>query len=150
MRFPLSVSIVLAVIVGVIGCGGDDNSGDGGAARTPATTAEPAPSPEPAQSLKFVADANRRNRWTRTTYRTKAGKVELRLANPSSDPHNVAIEKSRKCCEQPGATWVATSPTALKGEKAKVVADLKPGRYWAFCNVASHWQGGMVSRLVVE
>ena len=149
MRIPLR-AIAPLLVVAVIGCGGDDDNGDGDAATTPTTAADPAPPREPTRSLRLVADPTKANRWTKNIYRTKAGKVELRLANPSGDPHNVAVEKSGKCCEQPSAEWVGTSPTALKGESAKVVVDLKPGRYWAYCNIASHWQGGMVSRLVVD
>jgi plastocyanin len=142
--------IALLIAGAISGCGSDDDGDDGTAVTTPTTTAESKPSPKPTSSLRFVAAPTAQHRWTKKSYRAKGGTVEIRLANPSDAPHNVAIEKSKKCCEQRGHKWLTTSPTIEKGETTKVVVDLKPGRYWAYCNIASHWQGGMVSRLVVD
>jgi|RhiMetdeSRZDD1v2_1073273.scaffolds.fasta_scaffold968882_2 plastocyanin len=141
--------IVPLVAVTISGCGSDDDGDEGTAVTAPSTTAESKPPPKPTSSLRFVAAPSAQHRWTQKRYSTKAGTVEVRLANASDTVHNVAIEKSKKCCEQRGHKWLATSPTIGGGETTKVVVDLKPGSYWAYCNIGSHWQGGMVSRLVV-
>jgi uncharacterized cupredoxin-like copper-binding protein len=76
--------------------------------------------------------------------------VELRVVNPSQGPHSVAVEESRKCCKQRGAKRFGTSNTVSTGETTRIVVELSPGRYWAYCGVDGHWQGGMVSRLIVK
>jgi uncharacterized cupredoxin-like copper-binding protein len=62
----------------------------------------------------------------------------------------VGVEKSQKCCKQPGAKQFGTSETVSTGETTRTIVELSPGRYWAYCGVDGHWQAGMVSRLVVR
>jgi hypothetical protein len=104
----------------------------------------------PTSSITFVADLNAPLRWTEKSYSTEAGRVELRVVNPSLGPHSVGVEKSRKCCKQRGAKQFGTSKTVSTGETTRIVVELPPGRYWAYCGVDGHWQGGMVSRLIVK
>jgi uncharacterized cupredoxin-like copper-binding protein len=75
---------------------------------------------------------------------------ELRVRNPSEAVHNVAVEQSRTCCRQPGNRQFGYTNTISPGQTARAVVKLSPGRYWAYCGVDGHWQGGMISRLIVK
>jgi uncharacterized cupredoxin-like copper-binding protein len=121
---------VLCLVLAFVGC-----SDDGGEKRS---------------RITFVADAKTPLRWTKKTYRTEAGRVELRVVNPSQAVHSVGVEKSQKCCKQPGDEQFGTSKTVSTGETTRTIVELSPGRYWAYCGVDGHWQAGMVSRLVVR
>jgi hypothetical protein len=123
-------SWILCLVLAFVGCGDD-----GGEKRS---------------RITFVADVQLPLRWTKKTYRTEAGRVELRVVNPSQAPHSVGVEKSQKCCKQPGAKQFGTSKTVSTGETTRTIVELSPGRYWAYCGVDGHWQAGMVSRLVVR
>jgi len=108
------------------------------------------PMATPTSSILFVADRQIPLRWTKKTYRTEAGQVELRVDNPSEAVHNVAVEQGRTCCRQPGNRQFGYTNTISPGETARAVVKLSPGRYWAYCGVDGHWQGGMISRLIVK
>lgn len=121
---------ILCLVLAFVGCG--ENGG------------------EKRSQITFVADPNTPLRWTKRTYRTEAGRVELRVVNPSQAVHSVGVEKSRTCCKQPGDKQFGTSKTVSTGETTRIVVELSPGSYWAYCGVDGHWQAGMVSRLVVR
>jgi hypothetical protein len=135
---------VLCAALAVAGCGGsegqnDERATDDGSARK-----------KPARTVKFVADPKTPLRWTKPTYRTEAGPMELRVVNPSPAVHGVAVERSKRCCRQPGSKDLGYTKTIDTGETTSTVVTLPVGRYWAYCNVDGHWQGGMLSRLIVE
>jgi uncharacterized cupredoxin-like copper-binding protein len=138
---------ILFLLLAVAGCGGDSDE-EKGTAERPATqrTAPRAIT----SSILFVADPKVPLRWTKKTYRTDAGRVEVRVENPSEAVHNVAVEQSRTCCRQPGNRQFGYTTTISPGETARAVVNLSPGRYWAYCGVDGHWQGGMISRLIVK
>jgi sulfocyanin SoxE-like protein len=125
----------LCLVLAFVGCAGN---GGGHAA------------PLPTSSIAFVADRNTPLRWTKKTYRTEAGRVQHRVIDPSQGPHSVGVEKSQKCCKQRGDKQFGTSKTVSTGETTRTVVELSPGRHWAYCGVDGHWQGGMVSRLIVK
>jgi hypothetical protein len=60
------------------------------------------------------------------------------------------VEKSQKCCKQPGEKQFGTSKNSQHVGDDADVAELSAGRYWAYCGVDGDWQGGMVSRLIVK
>jgi hypothetical protein len=132
------------LLLAFAGCGESDNQRAEQAARD-----EPARR-EPTSTLRFVADEATPLRWTKETYRTPAGDVELKVTNPSQAVHGVAVERSATCCRQPGSKQLGYTKTIDTGETTRTVVSLPAGRYWAYCNVDGHWQGGMLSRLVVE
>jgi hypothetical protein len=133
---------MLCLVLVIAGCGGDEQSKDGQADRTARQ--------EPTATIEFVADRNLPLRWTKETYRSEPGHVELRVVNPSQAVHGVAVERSEKCCRQAGSKQLGYTTTIDTNETSRTVVTLRAGRYWAYCNVDGHWQGGMVSRLVVE
>lgn len=136
---------IVCFLLAVSGCGSDD---DEPAAERPATQRTTAP--EPTGTIDFVADRKVPLRWTKKTYRAEAGRLALRVVNPSAAPHSVGVEQSKTCCKQPGARQFGTSQTVSTGETTQTVVQLSPGRYWAYCAVDGHWQGGMISRLIVR
>jgi hypothetical protein len=144
MRFR---GLTLCLLVTAAGCGGDGTEKPPQAQRP--TTQRTSP-PVPTSSLLFVADREVPLRFTRKTFRTRAGYVELRTENPSEAVHNVAVEQSRTCCRQPGSRQFGYTNTTSPGETARAVVKLSPGQYWAYCGVDGHWQGGMISRLEVR
>jgi hypothetical protein len=131
----------LCLLLALAGCGGDDDDENATASPAPAT---------PTSSIVFVADRQTPLRWTEKTYRTNRGQIELRVRNPSEAVHNVAVEQSRTCCRQPGNRQFGYTNTISPGQTARAVVKLSPGRYWAYCGVDGHWQGGMISRLIVK
>jgi hypothetical protein len=137
---------IVCLVLAVSGCGGDGDEKP--AAESPAT--QRTTRPRPTSTIEFVADRKIPLRWTRKTYRAKAGQLELRVVNPSEAPHSIAVEQSRQCCKQPGSSQFGISKTVSTGETTQTVVTLTPGRYWAYCGVDGHWQGGMVSQLIVR
>ena len=137
----------VCLAIAISGCGGDDED-EGSKAQRPAT--QRTTPPAPTGKLVFVADRKVPLRWTKKTYVTDPGHVELRVENSSEAVHNVAVEQSRKCCRQPGNRQFGYTNTVSPGDSDRTVVKLSPGRYWAYCGIDGHWQGGMISRLVVK
>lgn len=77
-----------------------------------------------------------------TQLSSKPGKVTIDFNNPSSLPHNVAIED--EAGEQLGE-----SETIAKG-KTSVSAELAPGTYHYYCTVPGHREAGMEGTLTVK
>jgi hypothetical protein len=132
----------LCAVLAVAGCGGANAESDD----RPDGTARQ----EASRTVEFIADQQTPLRWTKKSYRTNAGRIELRVVNPSVAVHGVAVERSRRCCRQPGSESLGFTKTIDTGETTSTVVTLPAGRYWAYCNVDGHWQGGMVSRLIVD
>jgi plastocyanin len=77
-------------------------------------------------------------KFNTSTIRAKAGKVTLSMANPSSNPHGVAIKGKGK------------GKTVNKGGTSTVTATLKKGTYTFYCPVPGHEAGGMKGKLIVS
>jgi plastocyanin len=77
-----------------------------------------------------------------TKLSSRPGKVTIDFNNPSSLPHNVAIED--EAGEQLGE-----SETVAKGETS-VSAELAPGTYHYYCTVPGHREAGMEGTLTVK
>jgi plastocyanin len=76
-----------------------------------------------------------------TKLEAKAGKVTIDLDNPSSIPHNIAIEKDGKV--------IAESETLAEGETS-ASSELEPGTYTFLCTVPGHAEAGMEGTLTVK
>ena len=104
--------------------------GAGGMAAT-ATNARPA------ATYSLSADRSKL-KFNKTTIRAKAGRVTLRLSNPSSIPHNVGIKGK------------GTSKTIGRNKTASYSATLKRGTYTFYCGVGQHERSGMKGKLIVS
>jgi plastocyanin len=88
---------------------------------------------------------------TKLAYAKKAlsaprGKVTLRMPNPSSLPHNIAL---RKGIAAKGVA-IVKGQIVTKGKTSKVTATLKAGKYRFFCSVPGHEASGMWGILTVK
>jgi uncharacterized cupredoxin-like copper-binding protein len=86
---------------------------------------------DPTGQLKFLASGA-----TAT-----AGKVELRMQNMSSTPHDIAIT---------GGGVNQIGHIVSGGGVSMVSASLKAGKYTFYCSVPGHRQAGMVGTLTVK
>lgn len=76
-------------------------------------------------------------KFNKSTIRAKAGRVTLRMSNPSSLPHNIGIKGK------------GTGKTVTKGGTSTFSARLKKGTYTFYCGVGTH-QRTMKGRLIVS
>ena len=90
----------------------------------------------PAASYSLSADRSKL-KFNKTTIRAKAGRVSLKLTNPSSIPHNIGIKGK------------GTSRTIGRNKTATYSATLKKGTYTFYCGVGSHEKAGMKGKLIV-
>ena len=96
-----------------------------------------------ATTLKLKAAASGALKFNKKTLNASAGKVTIRLTNPSGSgiPHAVEIE---------GKGVEKESRTIQPGGKASVSARLKKGRYEFYCPVDGHKAAGMKGTLIVS
>jgi len=137
-RVPLlAVAAGLALIVA--GCGSDDKKSDKSAAASPSKPASV--SKGPAQTVKLSADPGGALKFTKTKLEAKAGKVTLKMANPSQISHGIGMD---------GNGVDVDGPVVEPGKTSTATADLKPGTYEFYCTVKSHHQAGMKGTLTVK
>jgi plastocyanin len=91
----------------------------------------------PAKTYKLSA-AKTGLKFSTKTIHAKAGRVTLRMSNPASFAHAVAIKGHGK------------GKTVGKGGTSTVTATLKKGTYTFYCPVPGHEAGGMKGKLVVS
>jgi uncharacterized cupredoxin-like copper-binding protein len=129
--------LLAALIAALAGCGGDD---DGGAAE--ATQAETtAGSGAASQTLEIEADPSGALRFTQESLEANAGEVTIVMDNPSSVPHNVAIQ---------GGGVDEKGEIVGEGEQSEVSATVEPGTYEFYCSVPGHEAAGMTGELTVS
>jgi plastocyanin len=104
--------------------------GLGGAAATAVSAA-------PNATYKLSADKSKL-KFNKSTIRAKAGKVTLRLSNPSSLPHNIGVKGK------------GTGKTVNKGGTSTYSVTLKKGTYTFYCGVGTHAKAGMKGKLIVS
>ncbi|MFL5821467.1 MAG: plastocyanin/azurin family copper-binding protein [Solirubrobacteraceae bacterium] len=110
-----------AVALASTGCGG---GGQGGAPGT-----------------LHLAAVPRKLAYDKSSLTAKPGKVTIVMTNPSSLPHDVAIEDG---------DVDAKGKVVGTGGTSTVTADLKAGTYTFYCSVPGHKQAGMKGKLTVE
>ena len=91
--------------------------------------------------LAMPADANGQLAYITKVATATAGSLEIDSKNPSSTPHNIAIEG-------PGVD--EKGPVVTSGAVSKITATLKPGAYTYYCSVPGHREGGMEGKLTVK
>jgi plastocyanin len=129
------------------GCGGDDNESSATPAATEAATETPTEaateqsSSGSATKLAIAADPGGAKKFTKSSYETTAGSVEVDFANQSQLPHAVEIE----------GNGVEEETETVSGQDAPpLTVDLKPGTYTIYCPVGDHRAAGMEATLTVK
>jgi plastocyanin len=134
----------LAVTVAVAtGCG-SSNKTSSTSTTTPATSTTNTTSTTAGgagTTLKLAADPSGALKFDKSTLTAKAGKVTIKMDNPSPVDHAVSISGN-------GAN--AAGNTVGKGGVSTASANLKPGTYTFFCPVDGHEQAGMKGTLTVK
>ena len=125
------------IVVALAGCGGGNSDNE--------SSPPPAPATPPAamgggQTLHLLADPNALA-FNKKTLTAKAGQVTIDMKNPSSTPHNIAIE---------GGGIDKDGEIVSQGGMSTVTATLKPGKYTFYCSVPGHRQAGMQGTLTVK
>jgi plastocyanin len=113
--------IIAGAVVAAIGIGGV------AAASAPARAAKTHRLSASKSQLKFNV----------TRIRAKAGRVTLRMSNPSRFPHAIAIKGKGK------------GRTVGKGGTSTLTRRLKKGTYTFYCPVPGHEAAGMRGKLIV-
>lgn len=149
--FPVLLASLSAAMLAA-GCGSQGSSSsstpNGGTAKS--TPAQSAPAGSASGSpgstsgaVKLEADPSGALKFTTTKLQAKAGKVTIKMTNPSSVPHSIAVEGN-------GVDEDSTEKQVTGGQAATVTATLKPGRYSFYCPVDGHEQAGMKGTLIVN
>lgn len=118
-----------AVAVGAValtGCGGGDDAGGGTDNATPADV---------------VAKGDDALKFDQAQYTAAAGSVEIELVNTGVQPHTLLIEK---------VSGFKKLTVTGKGDTDRGAADLEPGTYTIYCDVAGHRSAGMEAKLVIS
>jgi plastocyanin len=132
------VAVFTATAFAISGCGG---GGEGKATPTSSPNATPTSSAtETAGVLSLQADQSQL-KFDKSTLSAKPGKVTIVMKNPSTLPHDVAIE---------GNGVDVTGKTVSQGGTSTATAKLKAGTYTFYCSVDSHRQAGMEGTLTVK
>lgn len=131
-----TIIALLVAAAALAGCGGDDDE-QSASTPTPTATAQAAAG---GATVKLSAPADGAIKFDQSSLSTKAGKVTIKFANPSSVPHAVEIE---------GHGVEAKTDVVTKSD-ASVSADLKPGTYEFYCPVGDHKAEGMEGKLTVK
>jgi uncharacterized cupredoxin-like copper-binding protein len=138
---PLVMTIAAALAV--TGCGSKKKSSAPSAAPPPTSTPTNA-TPTPAakgQTLTLSAVPSGQFKFDKSSLTAKAGNVTLKMSNPSSVTHGIAVK---------GYAVDKQGPQVNKGATSTVTVNLKPGTYTFYCPVPGHEQGGMKGTLTVK
>lgn len=133
-RLSTVAALVVASLV-LVACGGGGTSSNGAGSSTESGGAE-------GSTIDFEANPAGRLMFTTMTATGKAGDDTIDFKNPSTTPHNVAIEDS-------SGKKIAETKTIDKSETS-IKVELEPGTYTFFCSIPGHRGGGMEGTLTIE
>jgi len=114
---------------------------DSGALATAVANVKQKPAVEKAGVVEIDADPTGQLKFLASSASATAGKVELRMHNMSSTPHDIAIT---------GGGVSQIGQIVSNGGVSMVSASLKPGKYTFYCSVPGHRAAGMVGTLTVK
>lgn len=134
----ISVLVIVASLA-IAACGGGSSSATGGSETSAAGEAGGSGS---GSTIDFEANPAGHLMFTTMKAAGKAGDDTIDFKNPSTTPHNVAIEDS-------AGKVLAETETISKGQTTTKV-ELKPGTYTFFCSIPGHREGGMEGTLTIE
>lgn len=143
--FALGVAApALALVLAACGGGSSNSTTAANPTTTGSTTTSPTTSTgassSQATTLQLEANASGQLEFDKTSLEAPAGEVTIVMTNPSSTPHDIAIEGN-------GVNEVGK--TVTDGGTSTVTADLAPGTYTFLCTVDSHADAGMKGTLTV-
>ena len=118
-----------AVVVAAVAAGGAVAS----------QAASGAPSRPAAATLRLSASKSKL-KFSKSSLKAKHGKITLKMANPASFKHAIAVE---------GHGVDKDGKTVGKGGTSTVTVTLKKGKYTFYCPVPGHRAGGMKGTLTV-
>jgi plastocyanin len=78
--------------------------------------------------------------FAKTTAQAKAGQITLRMPNPASIEHNIALDEPKP----------VEGEVVGQGGTSEIDVNLTPGTYEYYCSVPGHREGGMVGKLTVD
>ena len=144
------LAVLLVASLVLVACGGGSSTTTSGGTAESTTAAPPAESSESGEeaegasgsTIAFEANPEGQLMFTAMTATGKAGNDTIEFKNPSSTPHNVAIEDSA------GKT-VAETKTITKGETSTMV-ELEAGTYTFYCSIPGHREAGMEGTLTIK
>lgn len=153
----LSLFAVIAVAaVALLACGGgddDDSSSDDAGTSTPAATEAPSGGESTVEFIltEFAIDGP-------TT--AEAGAITFEVDNAGTQPHELLVVRSDAAADSFTVVDAVIPESELDivgeiddfdgGEQRSATFNLEAGRYLLICNIAAHYQLGMVSEFVVE
>jgi plastocyanin len=145
----LAVLLIAALALAACGGGGSSTTSSASSETTEAATTggseESTGGSEEStagSTIKFEANPEGMLMFTEMTASGKAGDDTIDFKNPSTTPHNVAIEDS-------GGKTIAETETIGKGETSTKV-ELEAGTYTFYCSIPGHREGGMEGKLTIE
>ena len=140
-RTLLAVVVTLAAGLFVVGCGSSDNNKTTATkAKSVATQAKSNAGAGGSSTLLISADPSGELKFNKSLLAAKSGAVTIKMSNPSTVPHAVAVA---------GNGVDKAGETVMQGGTSTVSLDLKPGTYQFYCPVPGHSQGGMKGTLTV-
>ena len=159
MKKALLVALALVVAsLGLVACGGSDDSGSTSAPETQAeSTAESGGdegagnaggaeaeggSAGSASVVDIEAAEGSSLAYTTDSAKAAAGKITLNFTNPQPIPHDVDLEDASG--EDVGETEL------IAEDSDSIELNLKPGTYTFFCSVPGHREAGMEGTLTVK
>jgi plastocyanin len=147
MKKLSAVAVLVIATLALAACGGGGSSSTSTSEATSSTAEAGGAKGSTEEStggstIDFEANPEGQLMFTAMTATGKAGDDTIDFKNPSSTPHNVAIENSagKKIAE---TETIAESETSTKVE-------LEPGTYTFFCSIPGHREAGMEGTLTVE
>lgn len=136
----IGVLAIPTLAIALAACGGSSNAS--GASNAPTTTASSGSSASSGgTTLQLEADPSGALTFDKTALEAPAGEVTIDMTNPSSMPHDIALE---------GNGVDVVGKVVTDGGVSTVSANLQPGTYTFFCSVDSHEDAGMKGTLTVK
>jgi uncharacterized cupredoxin-like copper-binding protein len=141
-KFSVLAVLVIASLA-LAACGGGGSSTSGTAESTSsATESGGAKESSAGSTIAFEANPEGELMFTAMTATGKAGDDTIVFKNPSSTPHNVAIETS-------SGKKIAETKTITESETSTKV-ELEAGTYTFYCSIPGHREAGMEGTLTIE
>ena len=140
-KAPILLVAIALALFGLVACGGDDDDDTTTAAEetTEATTEAAAGG---GGSIDISAAASGDLAYDQDAVEAPAGALTINFDNPSSTPHDVAVEDE-------GGTELAKTDV-ISESTTSTSADLQAGTYTFFCTVPGHRDAGMEGTLTVN